>query len=713
MSYGFTCDDNGNDDNYEQPAYAPFLNFHTVNYDQATIYISSLTCFTATSTGNTVPVINSISTNKTIPKSTPFSLSGVAGDANAGDVLTYSWEGTNIGTETPTLTTLLDPTKAPFFRSYEPISTGVRTFPRLTAILDGSNTGRGDKLPSVEVVTTHRLTVRDNAGGVTYGEVSVMVDGASGPFLETTNLAGSYAGNSTQTITWSVDNTTAPPVSCASVDILLSTDGGLTFPTVLVAGTPNDGSQSITLPSVLTSSARIKVAAHDNIFFDISNTNFSITAAACSVSIAAAPSLTINAGESVTLTASGATTYAWSGGQTTTAITVSPISTTAYSVTGTTDDCSSSCSSTASVTVTVRTCQATLMASTSSACVNSAISLTAAMSGAASYTWAAPAGAILSSPATGPIVSATLTGVGMQTFTVTVADGSGCRSTTTVTVNSTATPNAPALTAISRVLNSSGTPVSLTNFVMATSGNTLRFFGAGGSEINPPTVNIATAGVQNYSATQSSGPGCESLPTPFSLTVLESMTVVQPASQTVCRSSSVVLTTMTPGTRYEWYKNGKSAPFKLTEIASIQKGTKTASLTVVSTQTTASYYVKIFQANGSFTFEGPFTVAVNYGCIAPGARQAAEALAEVPLSVVLMPNPVVDGQLRAVIHGAAGKSLSVQLLNLRGQIVKEQNWPVGEGDQVLEWSIGSQPSGLYLLHAQTPNQLKTVKVIKQ
>lgn len=277
MSYGFTCDDSGNDDNYEQPAYAPFLNFHTVSYDQATTYISTLTCFSATSTGNTVPVISSISTNKTIPKSTPFSLSGVAGDADAGDVLTYSWEGTNIGTETPTLTTLLDPEKAPFFRSYEPISTGVRTFPRLMSILDGSNTARGDKLPSVGVVTTHRLTVRDNAGGVTYGEVSVTVDGASGPFVETTNLGGSYAGNSAQTITWSVNNTTAPPVSCASVDILLSTDGGLTFPTVLVSGTANDGSESITLPAVLTSSARIKVAARDNIFFDISNTDFSIT----------------------------------------------------------------------------------------------------------------------------------------------------------------------------------------------------------------------------------------------------------------------------------------------------------------------------------------------------------------------------------------------------------------------------------------------------
>ena len=164
--------------------------------------IRDRSCFTTTSTGNIVPVINSITKNKTIPKSTPFSLSGAASDANAGDVLSYSWEGTNIGTVTPTTSTLLDPTKAPFFRSYEPVSTGTRIFPRLEAILNGTNTARGDKLPSVGIATTHRLTVRDNAGGVTYGNVTVTVDGNSGPFLETTNLDGSYPSSSVQTITW-------------------------------------------------------------------------------------------------------------------------------------------------------------------------------------------------------------------------------------------------------------------------------------------------------------------------------------------------------------------------------------------------------------------------------------------------------------------------------------------------------------------------------
>ncbi len=281
MSYGYTCSDQNNaarNDDYESPQYQPILNFHTVSYQQANTYIATLSCFTSTALNNAVPVIGNFPASVTIPKSTPFALSATATDANAGDKLTYSWEGTNIGLEVPGDATLANTAKPPFFRSYEPASTGTRTYPRLEAILNGSNYAKGDKLPSVGVATTHVLTVRDNVGGLTYQGVTVTVDGNSGPFLETTNLSGSYAGNSVQTITWSVANTNAAPVNSPNVNVLLSTDGGLTFPTVLKANTPNDGSEAVALPAVLTSTARIKVASSSNIFFDISNTNFSITA---------------------------------------------------------------------------------------------------------------------------------------------------------------------------------------------------------------------------------------------------------------------------------------------------------------------------------------------------------------------------------------------------------------------------------------------------
>ena len=286
MSYGYTCSDNTGNDDYEA-TYLPILDFHAANYSQAVAFIATVTCFTSSATGNTPPAIVSTTTDKTIPKSTPFALTGVATDANVGNVLKYSWEGTNIGTITPVPSTFLSTTQPPFFRSYAPVNTATRYFPRLSAILDGTNSARGDKLPSIGIATTHRLTVRDNVDGVTTANITVTVDGNSGPFLETTNLAGSYASSSQQTITWSVNNTTAAPVSCANVDILLSVDGGQTFPYTLLAATPNDGSQAVTLPALTTSTsaARIKVQASNNIFFDISNTNFSIAAAIVPVTI--------------------------------------------------------------------------------------------------------------------------------------------------------------------------------------------------------------------------------------------------------------------------------------------------------------------------------------------------------------------------------------------------------------------------------------------
>ncbi|TNE49108.1 MAG: T9SS type A sorting domain-containing protein, partial [Bacteroidetes bacterium] len=51
---------------------------------------------------------------------------------------------------------------------------------------------------------------------------------------------------------------------------------GQTFPFTLLAGTPNDGTQEVTLPDVLTEQARVMVKCSDNIFFNISPADFDI-----------------------------------------------------------------------------------------------------------------------------------------------------------------------------------------------------------------------------------------------------------------------------------------------------------------------------------------------------------------------------------------------------------------------------------------------------
>ena len=86
--------------------------------------------------------------------------------------------------------------------------------------------------------------------------------------------AATWIAGSTRTVTWDVGGTDVAPVSTANVKISLSTDGGHTYPYVLAASTPNDGSQSVTLPNVATTHARIKVEAVGNVFFDVSNADF-------------------------------------------------------------------------------------------------------------------------------------------------------------------------------------------------------------------------------------------------------------------------------------------------------------------------------------------------------------------------------------------------------------------------------------------------------
>lgn len=272
--------------------------FHEASIAQIQANLATKTCpVTVNMTANTAPFVNPVS-NYTIPVSTPFALTASATDAQ-GDALTYCWEQNDNSTTSGT-SSIASPTKTtgPNWISFKPTTSGTRLFPRLSTILVGLNvtgplTGgdagvNTEALSSVGRTLNFRVTVRDNApyvpgveiGQTAFTDVVVTVSATSGPFAVTApNTAVNYLPGSVQNVTWNVNNTTAAPVSCANVNILISTDGGNTF-TTLLANTPNDGSQAVTMPSVTSTNCRIKVEAVGNIFFDISNANFSISNAA-------------------------------------------------------------------------------------------------------------------------------------------------------------------------------------------------------------------------------------------------------------------------------------------------------------------------------------------------------------------------------------------------------------------------------------------------
>lgn len=279
--------------------------FHQASIAQVQTNFETKTCGTTLGIAgnNTAPVIAPL-TNYTIPRSTPFALTGSATDAE-GDLLTYTWEQNDNGNATTTGTaSVASATKAigPNWISFRPTSSPTRYFPQLSSILAGSNTtgpfpggdlgANTEALSSVGRTLNFRLTVRDNApfssnslspevGQTSFADVVITVNATSGPFAVTApNTAVSWGVGTTHNITWSVGSTNLAPINVANVKISLSTDGGQTFPIVLAETTPNDGTHPIVIPNNIGNSARIKIEAVGNIFFDISNRNFNITAPA-------------------------------------------------------------------------------------------------------------------------------------------------------------------------------------------------------------------------------------------------------------------------------------------------------------------------------------------------------------------------------------------------------------------------------------------------
>lgn len=250
--------------------------FHVKSLEEIVSFINGNACDTETSNGNTAPTINA-GANFNIPISTPFALTASGSDAN-GDALTFAWEEYDLGTQGPPNT---DDGSRPIFRSFNPTVSSTRTFPKLSDILNNTSTF-GESFASTTRTMSFQVTARDNragGGGVNSAIMQVNVTNSSGPFTVTQpNTALVWTTGTTQTVTWNVANTTAAPVSCANVRILLSTDGGNTFPTVLDASTPNDGTDTITVPNLPSTTARVKVESVGNIFFDISNSNFIVNA---------------------------------------------------------------------------------------------------------------------------------------------------------------------------------------------------------------------------------------------------------------------------------------------------------------------------------------------------------------------------------------------------------------------------------------------------
>ncbi|GAB3506201.1 hypothetical protein GCM10027341_38820 [Spirosoma knui] len=292
-------------------------------------------------------------------------------------------------------------------------------------------------------------------------------------------------------------------------------------------------------------------------------------------------------------------------------------------------------------------------------------------------------------------ISFSPTSVGSSTITYSITVN-GCSNTTSqsLTVNALPTPT----------LSNTG-PLSFTNTTVSLSatGGTSYSFSTGANQVdNGPTARVTTAGV--YSVTVTDANGCSSS---------TSTTVAGGNNPTVCRGGTAVINVVVEGdpAKYEWYKNNLTTP-KIMETPQLFRGTATSSLTLINAQTNTqgNFFLKVTDRSGAVKVYGPYRLTVDASC---RAREVAiEGIAEPGLQVTILGNPVANGQLRALVQGAAGQHLQVELRDSQGRSIRSQRWTQAQPDQFIEWDISQQPAGLYLLQAQTDQHTQQHKIIK-
>ena len=255
----------------------PDYYFHAISIEQMSARMLNTTCAAFLPNTNSAPTI-SAGPDVTVPSETPLLLKATYSDLD-DDPMTFTWEqyDNEVAEAIPPASTN---TQGPNFRSYPPTIESDRYLPNLADVIDGT-TPTWEVLSSVARTMEFRVTVRDNSltsMSCTAEDDIVITTVAEGPFLVTSPSTSGviWIEGETHTVSWDVAGTDIAPVSCSQVDILLSYDGGLTYPTILADTVTNNGTADVVVPFGISTTARVQVRCSDNIFYNISASDFEI-----------------------------------------------------------------------------------------------------------------------------------------------------------------------------------------------------------------------------------------------------------------------------------------------------------------------------------------------------------------------------------------------------------------------------------------------------
>lgn len=664
--------------------------FHQASIAQIQANLNTKTCPVTVAIANATPVV-SAGADYTIPISTPFALTGTATDADAGDVLTYCWEqNDNAGSTQTGASSVASATKAtgPNWISFVGSTSPTRLFPKLATILAGSNISgplpggdagaNTEALSSVSRTLNFRLTVRDNAvynstapysvGQTQFDDMVVTVTNTSGPFAVTApNTAVTWTGNTSQTVTWNVNNTTAAPVSCANVKISISTDGGNTF-TTLISSTPNDGSEAVVVPNTPTSTARIKVEAVGNIFFDISNANFTITAgSACGTPTGLSASSITNTTATISWgTVSGALSYDvdYKAASSGTWINVA---------TGTTATSAGLSGLTEGTTYDYR-----VRANCSSGTGNYA---------QAQFTTTAPCNApagLTSSSVTASSATVSWTAVGgAASYDVDYKLNSASTWTVAATGTAATSVNLSGLTASSlydwRVRANCGASGS--------SGYSQAQFTTTAASVCPGPYDVSTNGTRGGAAT-----------IPFNTDVKGLINTTSDNDYykfviSTAGTITVTLSTLPADYDLRLYRNNSQV--------GISQNSGTTSETINYTASAGTYYARVYGYNGANNTTNCYTLRVQLGT----ASRAEELI--VGSKIIAFPNPVTD---KVTIRIPEPQGLSeIRVFDLYGKLVQQQR----SAQQNTELDLSKLASGMYIIKVTSAGKDHMMKIVKE
>ena len=469
--------------------------------------------------------------------------------------------------------------------------------------LDAGNAGstylwsNGATTQSINVspssTTTYSVTVTGSGGCVGSDSKTVTVSGALAVNLgnDTTICSGNSvtidAGNTGSTYLWNTGATTqsitVSPSSTITYSVTVTSSGGCTgtdskIVTVSAPPVVNLGNDTtICMGSGITIDAgnvgstylwSTGATTQSIIVGPMATTTYSVTvtnAGGCSasdskiVNIGAAPSVnlgndtTVCAGNSVTIDAGNSgSTYLWSNGATTQSITVSPSSTTIYSVTVTS---SAGCSGSDSKTVTVSPALSVNLGNDTTICAGNSVTIDAGNSGS-TYLW--------SNGAT--TQSITVSPSSNTTYSVTVTSSGGCTGTDskTVTVGSALSVNL-----------GNDTTICAGNSVTIDAGNSgSTYLWSNGATTQ--SITVSPSSNTTYSVTVTSSGGCTGTDSK-TITIGSALSVNLGNDTTICAGNSVTIDAGIAGATYLW-SNGATTQ----SISVSPSSTTTYSVTVTS-----------------------------------------------------------------------------------------------------------------------------------